>query len=82
MIGMSKAGNILMVLQSLMFRMARPDESRSRLLTSGYPDERVTRLTTSPRLFALLTVSIVFTNEAKIETGHNINKTARYFLAA
>ena len=54
-----------------------------------YPDERVllsvseiTRLTTSPKLFAMLIVSIVFTDEAKIETGYNINKTARTILAA
>ena len=41
----------------------------------------ITRLTTSPRLFAMLKVSIVFTDEAKIETGHNINKTAKMYLA-
>ncbi|MBR5350523.1 MAG: hypothetical protein IK124_04725 [Prevotella sp.] len=41
----------------------------------------ITRLTTSPRLFAMLTLSNVFTDEAGIAEGNNINKTARRYLA-
>ena len=41
----------------------------------------MTRLTTSLRFFAMLTVSIVFTDKARIVAGNNINKTARMNLA-